>query len=475
MPILGFIVYFGCVIAFIRAVSRDFRRGLCVAVTVFVIMPQTLKIKLLGLADLSIHRLVLLLLLPFLPRLFRECPDWRRTPFLSALLALAGSQVLSLVLSVDVGLSLKHFLSFFCEILLFYVIVSMSIRDRDDVANLIRAACRGLVIVAILAAIEKYSYFDVYAALTGMQKEGIAWGVTATYPHRILLGYAMAMALPLMLVLTDWAAKGRPRLLAWLALIAVVAACYYATSRGPWLAAALAGVGMMVLSGGKFVRKLAIIAGLAAVVCIVRPGVWQTIFGLSNQTFQAGTLKASSYNYRWKLWHVALAEIEKSPARLLFGYGGQSTETMDLSGYFGHEEGGLAITIGFTSWDNNMACDLIEYGIVGFTIQMLIYLYVIRRLLSDWHRAEGALRELMAAIAASILVYVFALSNVYIFAPQLNYLFWILAALGIAASRLWPAPGVNPAAELESAENPPAGGMAATAVNDTTAPGRMLR
>jgi O-antigen ligase len=448
---LGLLVIIGCLIWILRRMIQDLRRGLCAAVTVFVIMPQQLKISIAGLPDFSIQRLTLLLILPFLPRLLSESSDWRQVPFVKGLLALAGAQFLSLIFSVDAGLSIKYFLSFSCEILLFYVILSVSIRDENDVANLVRAVCRGLVVVAILATIEKYWGFNSFVALTSFPVRS-EWGVVGTYPHRILFGYAMAMALPMMLLLTDWAATRLSRRLAWLALLLVAAGCYFSTSRGPWLAAGLAGIGMMVLSGGQYLRKLSIMFGLAVVVCIVRPGVWQSISGLSKSTFQTGSLKAQSYEYRWKLWSIALSEIEKSPGRFLFGYGGHSTETMDLSRYFGREEGGTAVTIGFTSWDNNMACDLIEFGIVGFAIEMLIYLIVIRRLFAAWRRAEGGLRHLMSAVFGSVVVYVFALSNVYIYAPQLTYLFWTLVAVGMAAPRLWPAPDA-PEGDLESVED----------------------
>jgi O-Antigen ligase len=454
MTTLGFFVIIGCLIWIIRETVQDLRRGIRAALTLFVIVPQQLHISISGVPDLSIQRLTLLFFLPFLPRLLRESSGWRHIPFIFSLLALAGVQLISMFFSVAFELSLKLFLSFFCEVLLFYVIVSSSIRDWDDVVSLVRAISRGLVVVAILATIEKYWDFNAFESLTAVPVTS-EWGVVATYPHRILFGYAMAMAVPLMLLWTTWATNKRSRSLSWLALMLVVGACYFSTSRGPWMAAALAGVGLMLFNGAESIRKLVILLLLAVLVCIVRPGVWDSISGLSKQTFETGTVKATSYDYRWKLWGIAYSEIEKSPQRLLFGYGGQSTETMDLSRYFGHEEGGTAVTIGFTSWDNNMACYLIEFGIVGFSLEMFIYFIVIRRLILNLRQADGDLRRLLAAITASCLVYVFALSNVYIFAPQLNYLFWTLVALGTAVVRLQPVPATEaePIVELEVMPN----------------------
>ena len=454
MNLLELATIIGCLCWFILTLRKDVRRGLCVGVTIFVILPHQVKLELSGPADFTIQRLMLIGLLPFLPRLWRDSPGWGGVPFLRGLLAVAAAQLVSMVFSVWFTASLKGFLSFTFEIIVFYAIISVSIRDWEDVTNLIRAICRGLVIVAILAFVEKYSSISIFRALSGMQVKS-ALGVTATYPHRILLGYAMAMAIPLLLVLIDWSKPGRPRLLAWTALFAAVAACYFSTSRGPWMGAILASVGMMIMAGRASARRLIVLFVLAVVVMIVRPGVWGTISGLSKQSFESDTLKGRSYEYRWILWHVAWSEITKSPVRLVFGYGGHSTESMDLGHYFAKESGGTAVTIGFTSWDNNLACDLIEFGVAGFMIEIVLYISVMKTLLLAWWRTDMEKRQLLAAIIGAAGIYLFALTNVYIFSPQLNYLFWTLVAVGIGATRLVPDKEGGSSGEPDSGDGNP--------------------
>src|SRR5690606_37747131 len=114
----------------------------------------------------------------------------------------------------------------------------------------------------------------------------------------------------------------------------------------------------------------------------------------------------------------------------LFGYGGLSTERMDLSHYFDRESGGTTNALGYTSWDNQLACNLIEFGIVGFTIEILLLIAAMRMLLRNMRRARPPDRTMILAFACACFIYIFALTNVYIFSPQLKFLFWTLLACG---------------------------------------------
>jgi hypothetical protein len=138
-----------------------------------------------------------------------------------------------------------------------------------------------------------------------------------------------------------------------------------------------------------------------------------------------------SYEYRGILWHVAYSEITKSPVRLLFGYGGLTTETMDLSRYFKRGAGGTTALLGFTSWDNQMACDLIEFGYVGFIAEMVLLGSVLVGIIKLGMRVPKSDRNFMLAMFAACGIYTYAMTNVYIFSPQLKCLFWAVVACGI--------------------------------------------
>jgi hypothetical protein len=174
-------------------------------------------------------------------------------------------------------------------------------------------------------------------------------------------------------------------------------------------------------------------------VLLLRPGIWQTLTGLWYETFTTtadDSVKKMSYQYRGTLWHVAYSEVKKSPERFLFGYGGLTTETMDLSSYFSSGAGGTTAALGYTSWDNQMACDLIEFGYVGFLVEIVLLGTILASLIGCWLRIRGPDRTFVLAMFSASCIYIYALSNVYMFSPHLKCLFWSVVACGIQFGRL---------------------------------------
>jgi hypothetical protein len=101
---------------------------------------------------------------------------------------------------------------------------------------------------------------------------------------------------------------------------------------------------------------------------------------------------------------------------------------MDLSDRF--EYGGSTYHTGFSSWDNNYACDLVEFGYVGLALEILFYGCVLLSLYRSVVRCPVEYRDIAAAFLAAAAVYALALTNVYMFSPQLKCLFLTLAILG---------------------------------------------
>jgi O-antigen ligase len=246
------------------------------------------------------------------------------------------------------------------------------------------------------------------------------------------MGYAMAMGVPLSLALASYEKEAKPRRIMYSITLLLIGANYFSMSRGPWLGLLFATIGMAVFCGKATRKKLLFLVVLTAAVCILRPGVRDSITNLCRGTFDPDSEKNSDYQYRWQLWGVAWDQIRLSPVRLLFGYGPDSAEGMDLSDYWHGEEGSTSsITkIGFTSWDNNYACDLIQLGILGFLTEIALHLSIVKTLLDNWRSSNPDNRILQGGIAVACLVFMFAMTNVFIFAPQLKYLFWALVAVG---------------------------------------------
>jgi O-antigen ligase len=207
-----------------------------------------------------------------------------------------------------------------------------------------------------------------------------------------------------------------------------IAACYFSGSRGPWFGAAVAGALMYVFGTPKVRKSMHLFACLTVLMVIARPGVRATIVDLTESTFDPDSYRGRSYYYRKELWPVALSLAKTSPVRTLFGHGGLSTETMDLSDRF--EYGGSTYHTGFSSWDNNYACDLVEFGYVGLGLEILFYAGVLLSLYRSVVQCPTEYRDIAAALLAAAAVYVLALTNVFMFSPQLKCMFLTLATLG---------------------------------------------
>jgi len=432
---------FALIIAWAAAMlRRGARSGMCAICGLLVFLPTSLKIDLpAGLPQMTIHRVLIAIAFLALLRIGPATGGNRRIPYLALLVLFGLSQGLSVVFGNDIVSGLKNYFSYLIEGLLYYVVVTKYIQSEEDVVPLLRGICLGLTGVALVAAVEKYLHFNLADEILpgDLSASHPLEDVTATYSHRILLGYAMAMGVPLTLAARNAIQEPRKRFRMFCMLLLLVAATYFSTSRGPWVGLALGGIATALLAGRATKRSLAVMMCLVVVVLVFRPGVRETIQSLYVSTFDAESAKGGSYQTRWQLWGIAWKEVQTSPLRLLFGFGPGSTESMDLTQYFYGQEGYTSsmIKIGFTSWDNNYACDLIELGIVGFAAEALLFATILRSLLQKWRHAEGVFRELQAGIIVACLIFMFAMTNVFIFAPQLKYLFWTLVAIGTSFSR----------------------------------------
>jgi len=406
--------------------KRDFARGLAYAVFLCVLMPTFLRINISGgLPQLTIFRLVLISVLFFW---LRRRSEWRpisQIPLFPQLCLWSAVGFVSLLLtSITFTTSLKRYLDFVLEIYLFYVLLATTIRTSDEAFLLLRAAWLGLTVVAVLAVLERYTNINpVYWLVSG--EEGRHRDIVATYQHRILLGAGMAMAFPLAFGFFNsaFAQAPRPRVL-WISFLLFCAVSYFAQSRGPWLAAMLAG-GVLMLRATRPTRQRLMVLGLVAMMALAsRPGVWETLSDRVSATADSKSFKGGTMQYRLELWKVAWAQVTKSMQTFFFGYGpgcGSETEIDWTLSYRGQE-------YGISSWDNQLAYDLFQSGFLGLIASLILYGSALLFLYRAWVTADPANRDLVLTLFASALALVFMMTNVLIFAKQLYYLFWTLVA-----------------------------------------------
>jgi hypothetical protein len=436
---LDIILILVAAIAVFVVAQRSFSKGTCVGIALLVSLSPDLDIG----TVLTVHRVILAVLLLFWLQSPQGGAVRGRMPFVSILIVILGSHIVSAMISMTPselvveqpkGSSLKDCIAFAVEILLFYKLVGSTLTTPKAGLAALRALVYGLAAVAVVAVIERY-FRIILPVILFSHFRYLLDGIQSTYPHRILLGYAMAMGMPIALSLLDLAPTKRQKILMWAVVVLTAVACFLADSRGGWIGMAIGGAISFLLGTAQTRKRCLWVIAFALATLLLKPGVRDTIVDRYVETFDTGSYKERSYSYRWKLWNVSFGEIGKSPERMLFGYGGQSTQGMDLSKYFGHEEGGTAVKIGFTSWDNNYAADLIEYGWVGLGLEIFLYASIVLGLLKRWQAAKGEMRGVLAGLIAVCVIYLFAMSNVYIFSAQLKFVFWTAVVVGCVAFR----------------------------------------
>lgn len=417
----------------------DYNSGLCLAVFLCIFLTHHIVLETGGnFPNFTIQRLILILLfITWLLSHQKSEQSFTHVPFFNILVLIGVVNLVSLLMSADFVFSLKQYLSFTVEIILFYTLIMtvLSSSNKDDIIRLLSYSCFALAVIAFFAIIERYTGFNPVDALVPgyVRQSKYSGDILSTYPHRILLGAAMAMGWPLALALADYFKKERSKsVLFWGFIIMLVPSCYFSFSRGPWIASLIAGGVMLILGSGNIKKKLIFVMVLISLILIMKPGVFDTIRNLFEETLNPSSFKGETYQYRWELWSIAYEEVSKSIGRFLFGYGPGMSEVFHFDRILSYSGDRYEVW----SWDNQYAVYFLEGGLIGLALSITLYLSVLGSLFIRWRKVDKQYKNLIAGISASVVVMLFMMTNVKIFAPQLNYLFWTLISSAIALSRV---------------------------------------
>jgi O-antigen ligase len=425
---MSYIIILVVLAPFTWRIFTNYKQGVCWAVFLLTALSANpVLISGGGLPNFNLQRLILLVLLIAAVQKGQLFRANGAAPFMWMLILYAAVNVFPLVFSIDQLMSVKAYLAFTIEIVLFYLIISNSIDTRQDARQIVLAGASALLVVAILALIERYTGFNpVDAIMPGyVRKPEYENDTLSTFPHRILLGTAMAMGWPLALA---FAQTGKAqRWIWWAGLCILLLACYLSFSRGPWIAAMFGGVVMFLFAGSAVRRQTLIVMILIACALIIRPGVWETITTRAQETTDTNSFKGQTYQYRWELWGIAWDKISRSTDRLLFGFGQGSTEVMTFDAVLSY----TGETTKLWSWDNHFAATMMESGLVGLVAFAGLYSFFFLKIFSLRGTLAQENKTIHAAIMAAITVMLFMMTNVAMFAPQLNYLVWSLIAAGL--------------------------------------------
>jgi len=428
--------------------KKDYYSGLIASSFFLLITPYNLFIRLPGgLPNLTVHRFIIVIM--FICWLSNRNIPKRISgiPYIRSLIFVSLTILISAIFSVRFAESIKTLLSFVIEQILFYSLIFLSLKNLDgDQINkvgkkLILTIIVSLTVVSFFGILERWSIFNVmnhlqlpkYGELAVMDYDYHHYStrIGSTYPHPILLGYALSMVWPLILAMIGFQKSSKSKYILVLSFLIVGSCLYFTESRGPWLGSVLAGVGLFIIASPQLRKKLLFAGFIFVAILFMRPQITTTLENLVKPTTDVSSFKGRSANYRLELWYKALDEIGKSPLRTLIGYGDQSHLYMNLSGY----EKKTGKWSFFWSWDNEYACILFERGFLGFIAFLSLYFSIFVKLLGENLSYKGDSSDLMKAIISSIGVFLFMMTNVKSFSPQILFLFWLLVAVSLTLTR----------------------------------------
>jgi O-antigen ligase len=410
---------------------KDYIKGVAIAVFFLITLPDALSIRLGSFFDLNVYRLILILLVVFSKVNTQDYSEFSSIPVFSVFLLVLLSNLVSAYISADVKFSMNKFFGFSLLIFLYYFVLVRSIKDKNDIEILLRYIIAGLLIVTVLGLAERYLHFSVIKYMDSDQYARVVslnGRVTSTYPHPILLGSGLAMGVPLAMYSIQYLKRENFTYLYHITTVLLVATIYLTFSRSAWISLGICfSLGYFLLP--KDMRKyMYLIVSLFIVLIYFREGVYKTIDNLYESTFDVNTIKGSSYSYRSELWRVAISKIGESTTRSLFGFGDGSHEIIDLSGSLSYDPNRI---VSFKSWDNEYACILLERGVIGFSLYLIMNLYIFLRMVKGRMRLEGQEKILISSLLISNCVFLFTLTTVKMFSVQVVVLYWTNVAIAM--------------------------------------------
>lgn len=432
---INIVLIFCCLVAVLWFYRKGYYPGLNAAVFLLVLCPNNMAIEIsMALPSITIHRILIMVMLLMLCTSEEVELKIRDVPFLKTFVFIALAMVASTALSINFVVSFKRYLYFIVETVIFYIIMSSSIRTRENAVGICRTISASLMIVALLGIVEKYTNINptTYLGIKKMydfevMRYAVGNDVTATYIHRILFGTAMAVGLMNSIYLVDLSDDTKKKYLCWLYILAMGTALYFSMSRGPWLAFILSCVMITFLFYRPIVKKIMLIGAAALLILLLRPGVFQTIGSLYSVTHQEESIKGSSYQWRYIVFETAYKNIVHSrswPIKL-FGNGEDAHHFKKVEPVM-LPTGHLSY---FTSWDNEYAVILYERGMIGLLCILFIYgIYSLKSVIY-YFRNEENIDIVLMALSCVVIIFIMNFS-VKIFAPQIVYLQYMYISIG---------------------------------------------
>ena len=325
-------------------------------------------------------------------------------------------------------------------------------RERRDLSVLAISVAVTAGVVAVVALAEWYFDRHWIPLFPGVVFDALERAdhlrARATFPHPIVLGSFLAMALQLTLSLL-LAARGIRRALAGVGLVLVACGLAVTLSRGPWLAA-IAGLITFALVSGVWRRWKIILALTITVVAVAASPI-----GAPMRDAATGLIRPKSEQERFVVQiRIDLAKrIGSEGVRNLVG---SSLDPAARPAFPAVIEG-REIDLG-DSIDNAYVRELAQTGLLGLLALIALLLAVVIETTKGARDVDRETRLLASGlVSAQVVVLVVGLTVGTISFSQVGTAFWLLAGAGIALSRLngHAEPGRSPPLLADLHQRPP--------------------
>jgi O-antigen ligase len=310
------------------------------------------------------------------------------------------------------------------------LLVSYFVRTCRQVWNVVATLVIAMDAAAVAAIVEEGRGVHFFAAHAGTffhaDDRGGWLRAQGVFPHPIVLGSALALAIPFASVCLVSERVGLRRL-GLVSLPVQIAGVVVTVSRGPWIGVV---VGVAVLACGmrsRFVKQLIVLVALALALMLSPAG--STVGrALSSIAHPADRRDAYVVAYRQELLQQTLREVRHHPLAARLGMSDQIT----LEGTVAGNDVNLGV-----SADNTYAYYLLRLGVPGASLLVLLLISISWQ---TWRRLPPLNRGIrsiaVAALAAEVSILVTAASVSTLSWEQLGVLYWLVAGIGLVACRL---------------------------------------
>lgn len=418
------------------ALSKGFEQALPFFAFILTLVPEESKITLPGLFDLTTQRVAIMTLLVLylvVGRRTAETTKTHATPLKYLILLTLGWSLISTLNSVVFITSLKVVLSNILELYLVYFVFTETITGTESVHKILRAFVAALAVCCVFGWFEAYYQWrvvDLFPTTTyrfSNQGYDVDLGRTqSTFPHAILFGNALVLGIPWALYLLTTAKGATQKAYLWMVLTLMFWDIYKTMSRGPWLGLILSAALLLIFSPSTIRKSLLVISLLSISVCVIRPGVWDTIKNTYVETLDPDDPRGSSYQYRYDLMRVAKETLAKDTSRAIWGFGPESFYYLHLEG----EDPITGHTVKYESCDSALVDIMVSTGYVGLLLVAALLLK------PAWvsFRGFGSLPKptnlLCLVLFINLVAFVFMMVSVMNWGwGQQTYMVWIILAL----------------------------------------------